>query len=168
VKGLVALAIVNVIAGCSGAVERSELGSLSFEAPTAWTRTDSRGNGSLTAVFAPSDNLRKETVTIIRTEVGPIAKEYSSGTLSQLLAGAQSALTNGHTSPISRVTTESGLAGMQVVVDFFPSGLSTPYHRVHAVLSDGTALIHILYTALTPDPELGAFHRVLSTLREES
>ena len=155
-------------AGCGGSSDRVELESLSFEAPPSWQRTDTHAPGSATAVFAPADNARKETVTVIRTELGPIATHYSTATLTQLLNGAQTALPGAKPSPITRVSTESGLQGLQIVVDYVPPGLGHPYRRIHAVLADGTALVHVLYTALTPDPELGAFHKVLATLREES
>ena len=160
--------VLALAAGCGGGADRAELASLSFEAPRAWQRTDTHGNGSVTAVFTPGDNARKETVTIIRTELGPIAKHYSTATLTQLLAGTQTGLRDARASAITRVSTESGLQGLQVVVDYVPSGLARSYHRIHAVLLDGTALVHVLYTALAPDPELGAFHQVLATLREES
>jgi len=160
--------VVMLAAGCGGSSDRAELGSLSFEAPPSWQRTDAHAPGSATAVFAPVGNARKETITIIRTEVGPIATHYSTATLTQLLAGAQTGLPAGRTAPITRVTTDSGLEGLQVVVDYLPPGLHQPYRRIHAVLADGTALVHVLYTALAPDPDLGAFHQVLATLREES
>lgn len=163
------LAVIMVLAsGCGGTSDRTELASLSFEAPARWDRTDAHARGSATAVFVPSSNPRKESITIIRTEVGPIAAHYSTATLSQLLAGAQTALTGAHPSPITRVTTESGLEGLQIVVDYSPPGVPQRYRRIHTVFADGTALVHVLYTALVPDPELGAFHQVLSTLREES
>ena len=155
-------------AGCGGGTDRAELATLSFEAPRTWQRTDTHGSGSVTAVFAPGDNARKETVTVIRTELGPIAAQYSTATLTQLLTGTQTGLRNARTQAITRVATDSGLHGLQVVVDYVPTGLARPYHRVHAVLLDGTALVHVLYTALAPDPELAAFRQVLSTLREES
>jgi hypothetical protein len=166
VKGLALVAMLAT--GCGGASDRVELASLSFEAPPSWQRTDSHGHDSATAVFAPVVNARKESITVIRTEVGPIANHYSTATLTQLLAGAQSALAGGRTSAITRVATDSGLEGLQIVVDYIPPGLAHPYHRIHAVLSDGTALVHVIYTAFAPDPELAAFHKVLATLREES
>lgn len=162
------LALLVIAAGCGGGSDRTELASLSFEAPPSWQRTDSHTRGSATAVFAPVGNARKESITIIRTEVGPIATHYTTATLTQLLAGAQSALAGVHTSPVTRVSTDSGLEGLQIVVDYIPPGLAQPYRRIHAVVSDGTALVHVLYTALTPDPDLAAFRQVLSTLREES
>jgi hypothetical protein len=154
--------------GCGGTSDRAEVGSISFEAPSRWERTDTRVAGSATAVFTPAANARKESITVIRAEVGPIATRYSVATLTQLLAGAQTALANVRTSPITRVGTDSGLEGLQVIVDYVPTGLGQPYRRIHAVLSDGTALVHVMYTALVPDPALSAFHRVISTLREES
>ena len=160
--------LATVTVGCSGGAARAELSSLSFEAPASWQRTDSQSRGTATAVFTPVGNARKESVTVIRTEVGPIATHYSTATLTQLLAGAQSALASAHASPIARVSSDSGLEGMQIVVDYVPPGLAQPYRRIHAVLSDGTALVHVMYTALSPDPELGAFRQVLATLREES
>lgn len=162
------LLLLLAASACGGGSDRAELASLSFEPPPTWQRTDSHARGSAIAVYVPTANPRRESVTIIRTEVGAIATRYSSATLAQLLAGAQSALRDARTSAISPITTDSGLAGLQIVVDYLPPGATQPYHRVHAVLADGTALVHLVYTAATPDPDLAAFRQVLATLREES
>lgn len=45
-------------------------------------------------------------------------------------------------------------------------GLSAHYHRVHVVLVDGAALVHVLYTARTPESGHLVLHEVLDTIQE--
>lgn len=165
IRGVVLLCLLGA---CASSADRVELASVSFEAPARWQRSLSTVAGTASAVLTPTDNVRKESVTIIRSEIGELAPHYSAATLAQLLAGSQSALPMARATAISRVQTDSGLQGVQLSVDYVPPGLARPYHRVHAVLADGTALVHVMYTALVPDPELAAFKQVLSTLREDS
>lgn len=164
---MLALAIAAI--GCGGSGTREEsLGPVAFEVPTKWERTDTHGRGTATAMFAPVANANKESVAVVRTELGPIVEKYTPEMLSSLLLSAQSSFPRSKTSPVARFTTERGFAGMRVEVEYVPPGRSERYHRVHALLVDGTALIHVMYTAATPDAELVVFQRVVDTLREES
>ena len=57
----------------------AKLGTLLFEAPTDWKRVDTTSNGSMTSVWTPdsSANDRKESVTVIRSELPPRGKPGS-------------------------------------------------------------------------------------------
>lgn len=162
---LLALA-TSACGGSSG--NTAEVGSVAFEIPGDWNPTDTHGRGTDTAVFDPANNTRKESITVIRSELGPIATKYTPALLAQLLAGAQTSLGQVKTSPIARISTPGGLDGVRIEVDFVPPGRTQHYHRVHAVLADGSALVHVFYTAASPDVELRTFQKVLDTLHEES
>jgi len=122
-----------------------------------------------TAVFAPAVNGRRETVTVIRTDLGPIATNYTPEFLSRLLLDSQAGLANARISPVASLTTVRGLVGFRIEVDYVPPGRAEHYQRVHAVFSNGgTALISVLYTAASPEAELSVFQHVVDTLHEES
>lgn len=83
-----------------------------------------------------------------------------------LLASAQ--VPGAKISATGPVKTEHGLSGVRIELDYVPPGMKHSYHRVHAVLVDGSTLVHVLYTARTPDPTLETFNQVLATIHEES
>ena len=163
-----AIVLALVLGACRRNSDEISVGSARFELDAAWQRTDTQSRGSVTAVFTPSRNLRKESIAVIRTEVGSVATIYTPEVLTQLLAGAQRSLPDGHPGLMKAVASSEGLQGVQIEVDFRPPGTNQRYRRVHAVFADGTALIHIVYTAATPEPGLPTYLRVLDTIHEES
>jgi hypothetical protein len=46
--------------------------------------------------------------------------------------------------------------------------MKVSYHRVHAVFVVGESLLHVFYTARSPDPNLETFNNVLNTIHEET
>jgi hypothetical protein len=60
-----------------------------------------------------------------------------------------------------------GLEGVRVEASFVPAGQKEPYRRVHVALTDGSTLIHVLYTAKQPDRSFAALELVLANLRNE-
>ena len=166
-----ALLVIALMASACGRSHAGEeqLGAIGFKVPDGWQRSDTQGRGTATAVFTPPVNPSKESLTIIRTEIGPVAGKYTAEHLSRWLVEAQSTFAQVKLSPVARVETEEGFRGMRVEVDYVPPGLSERYHRVHVVLVDGSsALVNVIYTAAKPDAELVGLHRVLDTLHEES
>lgn len=144
------------------------LGKLGLELPEDWSRTDSPTLGHLAATWTPQPaSPRKESVTIIRSEVDQAFFRRGTGYLDQTLRAAQAVLPKAHISRATPVTTAQGLAGLRLTVDYVPPGQQATYHRVHVVLLDKTGLIHVLYTARIADPDLGALEMVLSTLHRE-
>jgi hypothetical protein len=105
-------------------------------------------------------------VTVIRSEVDQALLRPGSY-LEQMLRGAQNTLPNARASRPIPITTDQGLTGMRLTVDYVPDGQRASYHRVHVVLRDKTGLVHVLYTARDADPQLAALEMVLSTLRRE-
>jgi hypothetical protein len=65
------------------------------------------------------------------------------------------------------VKTARGLVGARVDLDFVPPGQPSRYRRVHVVLVDGSALVHVLYTAKHADVEGDAIGVVLDNLQHE-
>lgn len=146
--------------------QHANIAKLSFDAPATWQRKDTRLRTSSTSVWTPLNNAAKESITVIRTQVHLKASAGLSE-VEQLLLKAQTGLREAHVSAPSQVSSASGLRGVQVNLDYIPSNMTTRYHRVHAVLRDGDALIHVFYTAVEPDENNEAFRLVLNSLRHE-
>jgi hypothetical protein len=159
--------LTAVLAACgSGEIARQhvQLGSLTFDVPADWQRGDTTRRGIATAIWSPGDNERKETITVTRSELVPATAAAGPALLEQLLARA-SQLPDAHRSETKQVTTQQGLQGARVELDYTPPNSRLRYHRVHVVLADGDALVHVLYTALDPDRDLDALRLVLATIR---
>jgi hypothetical protein len=136
---------------------------LGFDMPGDWNEHLMTQQGVVTATWSPDDNDRKESMTVIRTKRSPLVAADGGDALAKLLARAE------HTdsSKVSAVATPTGFKGVRVDVDFNPPGNLSSYHRVHAVLLDGTDLVHVLYTAQRPDRALSVFNGVLSSIHHE-
>jgi hypothetical protein len=106
-------------------------------------------------------------VTVIRTSLASKRVQPEVGAVEKLLLEAQRALPKAHVGPVTEFKTASGLAALRVEADFVPTGQSKLYHRVHSIVIDGTTLIHVLYTAATPDPGAAAVNMVVDTIHEE-
>jgi hypothetical protein len=161
-------ALFATIAACGRGSSRQQIdfAHLTFEVPSGWTHHEMKLRGMQTEVWTPADNARKESITILRTERAPIAAHADPSALSQLVESAQAGFTQAHVSPPISVKTAHGLSGVRVEVSYLPPGQTQRYHRVHVVLVDGTSLVHVLYTAKTPDVKLTGLHAVLDTIRE--
>ncbi|MBL9015230.1 MAG: hypothetical protein JNL83_13690 [Myxococcales bacterium] len=165
----VAIGLAVAALGCGRSHDgEEELGTVAFKALPGWQRSDTRARNTQTAVFTPAVNSRKESITVIRTELGPVAAKYTPEMMSSLLLRAHSALAQAKSTPVARLTTAEGLTGVRVEVDFVPPSLTQSYHRVHVVLAQGTALVHVLYTAAAPEAEQAMLQQVVNTLHEES
>lgn len=165
------LFVVSVLsAGCGGSPaphggEPVRLGKLGFEVPEGWQRSDFRQPGTLISVWAPSpgNNPRKESITVIESE--QIVSHLDDTKLQKLLSGSQSALRDARSSRVTPVVTELGLRGYRLDVEFTPQHSPARYRRSHIVLHDGGRLVHVIYTAKTPDPEREALETVIGTVR---
>ncbi len=141
--------------------------SLEFDVPADWQRTDQNQRGVATAEWQPDDNDRKESITVIRTELSPAVAKAGAAGIEPYLAAAQRSLPDARVSKTKRITTAKGLQGVRVDLEFTPQGQSDPYHRALVVLVDGGSLIHVLYTAQQPDRDLDALGVVLDNLQHE-
>jgi hypothetical protein len=166
-----AVAALAAQAGCSSDEamprEQARLASLAFDVPADWARSDSSRRGVATAEWQPADNDRKEAITVIRTELSPAVAKAGAVELDAYLAASQRALPQARVGRSQPVVTPRGLAGRRIDVDFIPSGQHDRYRRIHVVLTDGDALVHVLYTAKHLEPALTALDLVLSNLRHE-
>ena len=164
--------IAAAVGACTGAPDQHvRLGTLAFDVPGGWHDTRETRRGVLTAVWAPEDNARKESVTVIRSELAPNvagAAAQSPALVAQLAEQAQAGLADARITPATTYTVASGLAGVRLDVEFVPPGLRERYHRVHIVLVDRTALVHVLYTARSAEANPPALGLVLRSLREEA
>src|SRR6185503_16947036 len=131
-----------------------------------WNRTDTRLRDSSTALWSPTDNDRKEAVVVIRSR-RPSTANADAATLERLLISAQRSLPQARIGNVTPFTSEQGIAGVRVEVDFVPQGLRNAYHRVHVILIDGEDVLTVLYTARDPDASLAALNLVLGSLHHE-
>ena len=59
-----------------------------------------------------------------------------------------------------------GFSGFQIESDFTAANRER-YHRVHAVLLDGDALVHVFYVAAHPDENRESYRLVLNSITNE-
>lgn len=154
-----------VTVGCGAHRGSQDLGPLTFDVPTDWARSDTQLRGVTTAVFGPQVNLRKETITVTRTELVPNVAGGDMATIARYLEAAQRGLPNAKPT-IAVPLASDDLTGVRIDVDFTPPGAARSYHRTHAVFVEHGALVHVIYTAVDPDPTV--FDLVIRTLHEES
>lgn len=102
--------------------------------------------------WTPPDNERKESIVVIRREMAAMSKHH--GRLGGLLVQASAQLDRAKFKQPERVSTKHGLVGARIDVSFVPTGQSTPYQRIHAVLVEGTHLVHVIYTGHELDREV--------------
>jgi hypothetical protein len=99
----------------------------------------------------------------------PALAKAGQAAIERLLVEAQKTLPQSSELGVpSRFTTPSGMVGVKVEEDFRPEGQVQTYRRIHAVVIDGDAegtLVHVVYTAATPDKE--PMQIVLDSLRRK-
>ncbi len=166
-RAAVLLAIALSSACSSNDVQIVHVRSVAFELPAGWTRTETVEPGSTTVVWTPAENERKESIAVIYSDENAAVAMSGASTFQRLLAIAQTGLPSVRASNPALITTEHGLSGVMQQLQFVPPGSSATYYRTHAVVSDGKAMVHVLYTARTPDASREAFNAVLKTIRHE-
>lgn len=165
------LALCWFIAACSssspdGPLKAADtLADLHYTGPAGWSHKDTKEISRSVARWIPDDNARKESISIIRAGThGPVG-EVRLASLESVLAHAQNTLPSPALSHPSLGHTKQNLQEVEITADFVPTGMNVSYHRVHAMIVDGDVLIHVLYTARTPDPSLTMFRQVVDTIR---
>ncbi len=163
------LAIIGSSPACSSSNEAQvvHVRRVAFELPVGWIRTETVIPGSTTVVWSPAENGRKESIAIIYSDENAAVAMSDTPTLQRLMATAQTGLPNLRASNPTPITTQHGLLGVTQRLEFVPPGSTAKYYRTHAVLSDGKAIVHVLYTARTPDPSSATFNGVLKTIHHE-
>lgn len=136
-------------AGCrdSPNVEHATLDGLEYAVPAGWQMKDVSERYSKIVVWSPRDNDGKQSVTLVRTEALPAVTEAGVTHLERVLDEAQRGLPRGRFGRPIQFRTDQGFAGVRIDGEFVPTGTSLAYRRVHAVVIDGTSLVHVIYTA---------------------
>lgn len=177
---LLVVSIALFAASCGGVEgsggQHATMGSLVFEVPHEWKRTDTTDSGSMTSVWAPdaSANQRKESITVIHSQIPATPRgKPAPAMIGRLLAGAQGTLRGARVSPVTSLTTARGLSAASIDVTFQPGTGSQRYRRTHVILldadadADADAFVHVLYTAATPDESSEALQLVLDSIHRE-
>ena len=162
------LAALVVASACNAeSVQRDSIGKVDYIVPSSWHSAKSATKTSATVVWTPEDNARRESISLVSSPIDETLAKSGPGALGPLVARAQGAL--GHLPPpsVEPISSEHGLSGVEVQLDFTPSGQTARYHRVHAALLDGNRVIHVLYTAADPDPTLANLKLVIASLAHE-
>ena len=135
---------------------------LGYDAPIGWTATKTQTHTSQTATWTPADNAAKESVSVVWTAVLPLPTNPEQ--ISELLVQSEPGLHDAKVSKPVAITSGRGLSGFQIESDFTAGGIAHRYHRVHAVLLDGNALVHVFYVAGDPDEKLESYRLVLNSV----
>jgi len=147
----IALAITMALVACNTPDEPTvprAASKLAYDAPAEWMSTEARTRESITTVWTPKTNERKESITVIRAKAHLRAADQNTAFLGRLLVEAQRAIPHHSiTSPSSTVRLGT-IDGVMLEIDFTPRGLAQRYHRIHAVALEGDELVHVFYTSL--------------------
>ena len=163
------VALVMATSCSTGGTSRQhvQVAHLGFDVPGDWSSAETKERGLVTSVWTPDENLRKESVTVARSERSATVANAGSQVVEQLLASAQPP--GARVSPTMFFTTAKGLSGVRVDASFVPPGLKATYRRVHAVLViNHSSLVHVFYTSPSAEPSLDTFNMVLDSIHEES
>jgi hypothetical protein len=168
----IAAVLLAGLGGCSSdtpTTQHVQLAALGFDVPAGWQRTDTQRPGLVTSEWRPEANGGKESLLVIRTETASIPRGGGAAAVEKAAIEIQKGFNKAHVGRSTHLKTRSGLEGVSIDVDFEPAGAKGRYHRVHVVLVDesSSALIHVLYTARTPDPERIGLQMVLDSIRHE-
>jgi len=160
-----------IVAGCASSVDdapTAKLEDLVYARPAEWTETTTtHANGIATTLWMPANNPNKESIEIVRGDprIGVPADTLQ---LTQLLTRAQRELPRARISTAMPFATSSGRVGVRIDAEFEPVGLHRAYHRTHAVLVEpGGVVVHVMYTAATPDAQETIFNAVIESIHRE-
>jgi len=151
---LLTLAIAGCAASDASLARPTLAGDLGIDVPAGWTVRDYSDTARTVLQWtAPTENDRRgASVLVVRVERSALAR----GTLDELgrwLFDAQRRLPqSSFKAPIAFVTA-NGFPGIRVEGEFVPPNRHAAYRRLHAVIVDGTSLVHVIYTAKQIDRE---------------
>ncbi len=146
--------MIVLLASCasSPSLDTAKLETLDYVVPSGWTsRPLSSPHGSIVEWTPQGDNERKESLVVSRVANPALALEKNRAYLTRDLVGANRALPEARFSAATSFINRGGLRGVRVEGTFTPVGQAQAYHRIHAVLVDGPALVHVLFTSREPD-----------------
>lgn len=118
--------------------------------------------GPLARTWTPATNPRKESLTVI------VGSEFL-GTPERALERAriaQGTLRGGRQLASTPLVTANGLVGSRFDATFTPhTGGGRVYHRSHVSVVAAGRTIHVLYTAMEPEPTRGVLRRVVDSIQ---
>jgi hypothetical protein len=160
---------LTITASCSSSpdLQLGELGAMQYTVPFDWRLAKSFDRPSKSVEWRPVDNNEaKQSVTILLPTPLPAMASAAPGTIERLLSEAQASLPAqvAFDAP-TRFTTKQGLVGVRLEGNFVPNGKTETYHRIHAVVIDGDALVHVLATGVEIDRQ--AFDDVVDSLHRK-
>ena len=147
-------AMIFVLASCTSSapsLDPAKLDKLDFGVPSGWTSRDLSLQHLVVEWRPVGDNERKESLVISRVDNPAYTAEKSRPHLKRELVAANHELPGAAFGVPRAFVTRSGLFGLRVDGSFTPPAQTATYHRTHAILVEGTALVHVLYTARDPD-----------------
>lgn len=128
----------------------AKIATFEYRVPSSWSSHDVSNAERAAVEWTPAPNERKEAISVLVSERRPADAKAGVGHVQRLLEASQQAL-HGKFSAAVPFTTKHGLHGVRIEGEFVPVGQTEPYRRMHAVLIDGTVLLHVLYTAKRAD-----------------
>lgn len=140
---------------------------LQYALPLGWSVRDQSEQTRKILVWTPDDNEHKESITIIKTQSLVGLTQVGLPRMQGLLSAASAGLPEASFTTPTRVVTSRRLVGLRVDGQFTPTGAGAPYRRIHVVMLDGTALVHVLYTARNLSEEPEGLRIVLETLHRK-
>lgn len=158
----VVLTIALIASGCrldEVSSERVRVGDLELDAPAGWQM---QAPADACRIWMPAENGRRESVAVV---VGPAYDE----TLDEAVATTRLALgelASLHIRNETRVLSDGGLSGLRFDLDFRPDVSPATYYRSHVVLIASGHVVHVFYTARTPDPGLAMLARVVNSIQK--
>ncbi len=108
-------------ASSSPSLEKASIGSLSFGTPSGWTSRDVSSPQRKMFEWSPTDNERKESLTIIRSDRPAMAKA-TPVQLQHLMRDAQGVMRDASFSAPISFTTRHGFRGVRIEGSFLPRG----------------------------------------------
>jgi hypothetical protein len=144
------------LASCASSerdVVTAKIDTLDYVAPMGWKPRDVSSHRGTVIEWTPDgDNDRKESLVVSRVEQPALA--MSPLHLRRALVETTSRLPDARFSSPRSFVTRSGLSGWRTEGTFSPLGpRAGTYQRIHAVLVDGSSLVHVLFTARDLDRE---------------
>jgi hypothetical protein len=129
-------------------------GDLGLDIPPGWTVRDYSDNARTVLQWtAPSElDRRGASVLVVRVENSAHARS-TPDELGRWLFDAQRRLPQSSFKPPIAFVTANGFPGVRVEGEFVPPNHHAAYRRLHAVIVDGTSLVHVIYTARQLDRE---------------
>jgi hypothetical protein len=115
-------------------------------------------------LWTPDDNEHHESVTLQRTPPMPALSDSGPPTPRRLLGEAMRGLPGGAFAAPVEMRSKMGLLGVSVDGTFIPPGQDHAFRRIHAVLFEGTTLVHVMFTAGDADVDPEPFNVVLDSL----